>query len=504
MLIRRTARVLGFVVLAISLDAQRTTEAPRLTFSSPQEQAVLGAAYDNALASVLNINTVPYDPARYNRSGLLTDPPGTFLRAGGGYEQPWTRDASVNSWNAASLLEPQVARNTLWSVVQRQSDGKLIVQQDNQWWDQVIWIIAAWNHYAVTGDTAFLKDAYETATEALARAKQTRFRATYGLFSGPGFFNDGIAGYPVPPATPTEDHGSFVLDYPHADEVFVLSTNCLYVQAYRSAAAMARAVGDKPEALAFEQLADGLKVSINQHFWIAAKHSYGYLIDRAGTLDDHQEGAGVAFALLFDIAGGRRARDVLRNTHLDPRGIVDVFPSFPRYSETHPGRHNEIVWPMVEGFWAMASSHHRNEQAFAHEVKNLSELASASSGHFYEIYNAQSGVPDGGWQTGKHWESQPDQTWSATAYLAMIFRGLFGMNFTPDGIEFAPLLPSEWGDVTLSEVHYRGMTLDLHLHGAGCAISRFKLDGKRQKRAFVPSSLTGTHEVDIELHGGCR
>jgi hypothetical protein len=27
------------------------------------------------------------------------------VRAGGGYPQPWTRDASVNSWNATSLLD---------------------------------------------------------------------------------------------------------------------------------------------------------------------------------------------------------------------------------------------------------------------------------------------------------------------------------------------------------------------------------------------------------------
>lgn len=55
-----------------------------------------------------------------------------------------------------------------------------------------------------------------------------------------------------------------------------------------------------------------------------------------------------------------------------------------------------------------------------------------SSGHFYEIYDARTGVLDGGWQAGRHWDSEPDQTWSATAYLAMIYRGLFTGVYSAD------------------------------------------------------------------------
>ncbi len=381
---------------------------PRLTFSSSRYESLLGAAYQAALTNLLQINTVRYDPARYNQTRLLTDPPGTLMRAGGGYGQPWTRDSSVNSWNAGSLLEPETARNTLWVVVQRQPNGKLIVQQDNQWWDQVVWIVAAWNHYATTGDHAFLIDAYQTATETLARAKTLRFRAAYGLFEGPGFFNDGIAGYPVPPATTAENRGSFVLDYLHADKLMVLSTNCIYVQAYRSAAAMARELGENGNVAAFTGMADALKDGINRYFWIADKHTYGYLINDtpregtdpdalAGRAEDHQEGSGLAFALMFGIADAGRARDVLRNAHIDAHGIVDVYPNFPRYSDARPGRHNAIVWPMVEGFWALAAAHHRHQSAFAREVVNLAQLAISSSGHFFEIYNAQTGAPDGGW-----------------------------------------------------------------------------------------------------------
>ncbi len=162
---------------AVSAQEAALNGAPVLEFAKPEVQARLGVPYQAAVENLLVTNTVSYGKGakgrRYNQTGLLSRRPGTFVRAGGGYKQPWTRDASVNSWNAASLLEPGVARNTLWAVVKRESRssrqtgaqndnrigeqpgkhgggsdrlGRLIVQQDNQWWDQTIWVVAAWNH----------------------------------------------------------------------------------------------------------------------------------------------------------------------------------------------------------------------------------------------------------------------------------------------------------------------------------------------------------------------
>lgn len=39
-----------------------------------------------------------------------------LIKAGGGYGGEWTLDCAINSWNAASLLEPQAAEHSLWSV----------------------------------------------------------------------------------------------------------------------------------------------------------------------------------------------------------------------------------------------------------------------------------------------------------------------------------------------------------------------------------------------------
>ncbi len=478
---------------------------PALTFADAGAQATLGAAYTRALANVLDVNTVTFDPAVYNRSGLMTTSPQTFIRAGGGYPQPWTRDASINSWNAGSLLEPKVAANTLWAAVVRQSNGQLIVQQDNQQWDQVIWATGAWNHYLVTGDRAFLDNAYQTTANTLTLRRGQNYNATYGLFQGPGMFNDGISGYPAPPADATESHGGFVGDYPATATMMTLSTNAIYYSAYRSAAQMASVLGrPASEVSALTSAADSLKAKINQYLWNAGRGTYAYFVHNgdsmSGTVDQTEEGTGLSLAILTGIADAGQAQSILRTTHLQPYGIVDTYPTFARYSADRPGRHNVSIWPMVAGYWADAAAQTGDQTRFASSLQTLARLANTSGG-FYEVYNAQTGVPDGGWQTGGHWGGLADQTWSATAYLRMVHNDLFGLRFGVDGLSFQPTLPAGWGDVTLAGVPYRGATLTVALHGAGNVVSAFKLDGTSQA-ASLPATLTGAHTVDITLTGG--
>ena len=70
-----------------------------------------------------------------------------ILAAGGDYGGEWTRDISINSWNGVSLFRPQVAEQSLWSVtINKDTIG-------HQYWDKILWSIAACNHYCVTGDT---------------------------------------------------------------------------------------------------------------------------------------------------------------------------------------------------------------------------------------------------------------------------------------------------------------------------------------------------------------
>ncbi|WP_344319105.1 MGH1-like glycoside hydrolase domain-containing protein, partial [Actinocatenispora thailandica] len=446
-------------------------DRPAIEFAAAVDRS-LGAAYRAALHNLLDINTVPYDPAVYDRTGLLSDPPGTFLRAGGGYDQPWTRDAATNSANAGSLLCPAVARNTLWAVCDRDTDGGLIVQQDNQWWDQIGWAVAAWHHHLVTGDDRFLADAYQAARNTLRANRSAHHNADYGLFEGPAFMQDGIAGYPAPPYA-DGNGSSFVLDYPGAETMMCLSTNCVYHAAFLALAQMAEALGDRGAAGGFRGAAARLRAAINRHLWHAGTVSYGYFVHgsgaKAGVLEPYQEAAGLAFAVLAGVASGAQVRRLFATAHREPRGVVNVWPHFARFDDTHPGRHNVIVWPMVVGMYGHAAAVGGRGDLFARAVTDIAALA-GGDGHFWELYNARSGAPDGGWQVGHQWDSEPDQTWSATGYLRLIHRGLFGLRFTRRGLRLAPTLPAGWGPVRLRGLRYRNATIDLTLTGAGSRV----------------------------------
>lgn len=477
-------------------------DAPRLHFEHRLPQGTLGKAYDAALDNLLRVNSIADTEGKYNPTGLMATPPGTFVRAGGGYGEPWTRDASLNSWNAASLLEPVVARNTLWAVCQKTADGHIVLQRDNQWWDKVIWITAAWSHFKVTGDQKFLATSYGVAQDELALMHREHYSSTYGLFQGPAFFCDGIAGYPEPEYDP-QNHSSFVLDHHYTKDMMALSTNCVYYNAYRCAAQMAQRLGrPTPEVRDYNTAADALKAAINRRLWIPEKSTYGYFIHGAGPLtgkrDQTQEGIGLSYAILFGVADAKQVQSLLRNVHRTPHGIPTQWPHFSRFSDVQPGRHNVIIWPLVSGMWACAAAQSGDIAMFHDEVENLARLTEGSDNRFYEIYNPISGQPDGGWQGG-HWGPLADQTWSATAYLRMIYQGLFGMDFQPDGLRFAPKLPLSWGPVELQGVRYRGMTLNIALQGHGVRAARLLIDGKVSKQAYIPATLIGRHTIMIEL-----
>ena len=481
--------------------ATRLANAPVLQFENGLAQRTLGRAYADALDNLLRVNTVADAENKHDKAGLMSSSK-LFIKAGGGYNEPWTRDASINSWNAGSLLEPAVARNTLWAVCQKQDDGSIVLQRDNQWWDKVIWITAAWNHYKVTGDREFLQRAYGVAQDELQLTRGEYFNPTYGMFRGPAFFADGIAAYPAPIYDSTNG-SSFVLDYPDSKNIMALSTNCVYYASYRNAANMAAQLGrPASEIEGYNDAADALKTAINGHLWNADKGSYGYFIygsgPKSGERDETQEGIGLSYAILSGVADASQSARILQTAHVSANGITTEWPHFARFSDEKPGRHNVMVWPLVNGMWASAATQMGDIATFKDETEKLALLGIGSGDNFNEIYNPLTGKGDGGWQ-GFHWGPILDQTWSATAYLRMMYQGMFGMNFRPDGVALAPTLPAGWGNVKLSGLKYRDAVLDITLEGQGNRIVSVNMDGKAVKTAFVPASLSGPHRLVIAL-----
>jgi len=436
----------------------------------------------------LAINTVKIN----TRSGILA--------AGADYGGEWTRDISINSWNCASLLWPSVAENSMWSVtVNRDTIG-------HQYWDKIIWAVAALNHYYVTGDSDFLKQAYNCSSNTITELERKAFDSTDGLFKGPAVMADGIAGYPEP-VYDRNNYSSYVLDHKNAANIKCLSTNCLYYGAYLSLIEMGSILNEDEGSINdYRKRAEALKESVLRHFYDEKDNKLYYLIDGQGKPYSFQEGLGYSFALIFGILNTQQAVALIKNTNVSDFGITALYPDFPRYSHNHPGRHNNIIWPMINGFFARACIDAGDYASFEKELDGLTSLAldrDKGNYEFREIYNPYAGKPDGGYQAAGrehpdfHWNSCRMQTWSATAYINMVLYGIAGIRADKSGIQFKPYLPSDIHYLKIKDIPYRQAVLSIEIIGSGRQIKNFYLNGRSVPGCAIPSEINGDNCIVI-------
>jgi glycogen debranching enzyme len=501
----RYASCLVFVLLfgVCSSSSAQDDAANEICLSIPSlhtDNRTINDAYRIAIGDLMG-NVAPY------QNGLLERPTPVIL-AGLDYGTPWTRDASINAWSGASLIMPQVARDTLLSVLQRTEDG---VRIGGQYWDCIVWATGAWHHYLYTGDKEFLTLALETTRNSLTYFEETEFDRSDNLFRGPGW-SDGVAGYPLEYG----DSGgsSAILDWPkcNPDKVSkpgygipmkALSTNCLYYNAYVTAGKMAEELGVAPDP-DWGEKARKLKESINQHFWLEDKGCYRFLVGPFGPCD-YQEGLGHAYALLFGVADQQQAEAVFANLHVTPAGLPCEWPSFPRYDSPDGlsvARHAGTVWPQIQGIWAEAAARAEKPDAFGHELLNLATHARRDR-QFAEIYHPVTGELYGGMQeaSGKGiilWEAASRQTWAATGYMRMILFGLVGLRFDTTGFTVQPCVPDGISHVELRNLNYRGTLANITIHGTGTKVKRCTVDGKESPSAQI-GPASSAKDIVIEM-----
>ena len=353
------------------------------------------------------------------------------LMAGADYPTQWTRDAAINVWFAEALVDPETARNTLLGVLEEREGGPAV---GGQYWDRIIWAIGAERLWDVTGDDGFACLAYDVLRRTAEDCIRNEFDPEDGLFRGPAVYGDGVSAYPPKYRNPSLT--SSILRWPgeHPGEraatgagipMKALSTNCVYEHAFRVIARLARFRGE--DGSEWTRHADALKEAIIRAFWNPKTGLPDYLAKEC----DAQESLGLAFVILFDIADGEQARSILAHAYSTEQGIPCVWPAFPPYCETGYGRHCGTVWPHIQGFWALAALKAGRADLFGHELFTLARHA-VRDGQFAEIYHPEDGRIYGGIQEGGgeyiEWRSCEKQTWSAAAFLAMVFYGILGLD----------------------------------------------------------------------------
>lgn len=381
-----------------------------------------------------------------------------LITAGGEYGGEWTRDASINAWNAGSLIWPQEAENSLWAV----TENREVI--GHQYWDKIIWVHGAWNHYLVTGDRNFLDQAYRCSAATMVQMEESVFDKDYGMFKGPSVFNDGIAGYEYPVYDGNLVYEGVLENLP-TEQIKCLSTNTIYYMAYKDLRLMARKQGHYWAAFRYGCKARALRRAIRRTLYDRKNNVLNYLVDQNGDVHHFQEGLGYSFAILSGVVSSREADRLLRKVHVSAHGIPSIWPDFKRFSAEKPGRHNNLVWPFVNAFFAQAALQSGHPEQFVFELENLADLAiNKSNGSFLEIYNPNTGLEDGGWQIEVPRHSCKDQTWSATGYLRMVINGIFGISFDKGRIEVNPdpEVLRQLGPCSLTGLSYKGQMVNIH------------------------------------------
>lgn len=445
------------------------------------------SAFDAAMHNLVRINTIPCDFSVHNATdatGLL-DPEAPFMvRAGGSYDTPWTRDSAINTWAAGRLIVPQASKNTLLAVCIKDESGNPIIQPDNQKWDRIVWAIGAWQYFLATGDWEFLCIARGIVARGLVQLHRERFCEETGLYLGGSFFNDGISGYPLDIYEPGKDH-SFMGEHPRTETIMCLSTNCIYCEAWRILGRMNSLLGisdPQPEVRRRE-----LKEAILRVFWNPQEKKCSYILYPDGRTDHSQELSGISFGVLFGIL----PKEALEHLQWEAFGIPSILPPFPGlFSKERPGRHNNLIWPFLNGFFIQAAANACLEEITERELANITGLINSADG-IYEIYDPYDGSINGGWQIGGDdlqghlWDSCHDQTWSATSYIGAVLHGVFGIQIREDCVTFAPCVPESLKDSHIHGLMIRGKRFDITISGFGSHVADLTVNGHHQDHAQI-------------------
>jgi len=405
-------------------------------------------------------------------------PDGTFM-AGALWDGVWTRDISYSIVLSLAAIEPEIAKRSLMAKVKRER----IVQDTGtggSWpvsTDRMVWALAAWEIYEVTGDRDWLRQSFEIIQNSAADDKYVIFSASTGLVKGESSFLDW--------REQTYPRWMEPVDIYSAQ---ALGTNAVHYRTYKILAAMARQLGRSSEK--YDQTADRIRAGMNKFLWLQNAGYYGqYLYGREYvSLSPRAEALGEALAVLFDIAEPAKQDSILQSTPVMEYGIPCIYPQ----TVGIPPYHNNAVWPFVEAFWSLAAAKRENGAAL------LQALASIYRAPALFLANKENMVADTGSYDGTQINSDR-QLWSVAGSLATVYRILVGMEFTEEGIRFRPIVPAELGGIkTLNNFHYRQATLSFRIEGHGSMIRSFTIDG-HASGPRVPADIKGEHEIRIQL-----
>ncbi|WP_426670670.1 glycogen debranching protein [Mucilaginibacter sp. McL0603] len=409
------------------------------------------------------------------------EPDSTF-RTGKEWGGVWTRDISYSIILSMAILQPKVA---VYSLLKKVKDGRII--QDTGTGgaypcssDRMIWAVAAWEVYKVTGDKDWLTKAYQIIKKSAEDDVLNVYDKQTGLVRGESSFLDWREEtYPkwMQPADIYESE--------------CLGTNVVHYQVNKVLAAMSAVFNDHAAVTKYTQRADIIKKGIQENLWIPTKGYYGqYLYGRNfKMLSLRSEALGEALAILFDAVDAEKQQSVISNTPVNAFGIPCIYPQIPGILPYH----NNAVWPFVETYWAMASAKAGNEESLIRAISAIYRPAALF------LTNKENFVATDGDYAGTQINSS-NMLWSLSGNIALVYRVLFGIHYNENSLEFKPFVPKALaGDRSLEHYKYRNAILNISMQGFGNKIKSMTLDGKPVTNHRIPADLKDGHAIKIIL-----
>src|SRR5664279_4482494 len=265
------------------------------------------------------------------------EPDSTF-RTGKEWAGVWTRDISYSIILSMAYLQPKVAKNSLLKKVNKK--GRIIQDTGTggAWpvsTDRMIWAVAAFELYKVTGDRDWLKQAYEIIRNSVDDDFSNIYDSETGLVKGESSFLDWREQTYPKWMQPADIYNSENL-----------GTNAVHYQANMVLSQMAGLLGDPNAASKYKLIAGKIKTGINKYLWQPANGYYGqYLYGRNySILSPRSEALGEGLTVLFDIADSSRQQQIIGHVPITPFGISCIYPQIPGI----PPYHNDTVWPFVQ------------------------------------------------------------------------------------------------------------------------------------------------------------
>lgn len=337
--------------------------------------------------------------------------------------------------------------------------------------DRLVWALAAYEIYKVTGDRKWLEKVYPIALRSLEKDEKT-VMSERGLVKGETSFIDWRE----------QSHPKWMqtVDISQSE---AMGTNVMYAATLRAVGEMAQVLGKKREADKLFAKSDALAANIDKTFWMPDKGYYGMYTYGRGSriLNPRAESLGEALAILYDIAPKEHQKSISENSPQTPFG-APVF--YPQISDM-PNYHNNALWPWVASYWTLAQAKAGNERGVLEGIGSVyrpaalfctnKENLNLDNGDIFTELNSS------------------NMLWCLAGNIALTTRVLFGIHFEKDGLVIEPFVPEVLaGKRTLEGFPYRGAKLDITVEGYGNSVKELIVNGKNiypEKGKLIPAKM---------------